>query len=246
MNPSLPAFQQFQMAFGWRCRNPRAPRPAGVPARPMAIYEELLFANFTSFLDACFPVCHALLSDARWRRLCRAFMRDWRSKTPLFREIPREFIDFLRQATFPLPPWFRELAHYEWAELAVDTCKPPATAPASLGDLLLGQPLLNPTLMNLAYAWPVHRIGPGYRPRKPAATHLLVFRDADDAVKFVEVNRLTARLVELMLTHGDTASATIQRLADEVPGEVAVAVRRHGPGILEDLRRQGAIWGVRR
>ena len=34
-----------------------APRPAGVPARRMEVYNELLFNNICGFLDACFPLC---------------------------------------------------------------------------------------------------------------------------------------------------------------------------------------------
>jgi uncharacterized protein len=245
MNAPLPAFQQFQMDFGRHCRDPRAARPAGVPVRNMAIYEELLFNNITGFLDACFPVCREMIGDTRWRRLNRAFFRDWRGATPIFREIPRDFLRFLELAKQPLPAWFRELAHYEWVELAVDTSAAVPPAHKALGDLMSGQPLLNPTLMNLAYLWPVHRIGPGQRPRKPVPTHLLVFRDTTDVVRFTEFNAMTARLIDLIATHEDTGAATIERLALELPQTSAVAVRLHGAVILDDLRRQGAILGVR-
>lgn len=245
MNAPLPAFQQFQMAFGRRCRDPRAARPAGVPARRMAVYEELLFNNVTGFLDACFPVCRQLIGDARWRHLNRAFFRDWRSHTPIFREIPHEFLRYLESARQPLPAWFRELTHYEWVELAVGTSALAWPAHDPSGDLMQGRPLVNPTLMNLAYDWPVQRIGPGWRPRKPAATHLLVFRNRDDEVRFVETNPITARLVALLGPAELTGSAAVERIAGEFDQKSAVAVRHHGAGILDHLRRQGAILGVR-
>lgn len=246
MNAPPPAFQQFQIAFGRRCRDPRAARPAGVPARRMAVYEELLFNNITGFLDACFPVCHKLLGDTRWRRLNRAFFRDWRSHTPWFREIPQEFLRFLETARQPLPAWFRELAHYEWVELAVDTNNA-ATAPHDPdGDLMRGRPLINPTLMNLAYDWPVHRIGSDWRPRRPMPTRLLVFRDAADSVRFAEINPATARLIDLITAHECCGGDAIEQLAAELDEKSAMAVRHHGPAILDDLRRQGALLGARR
>ena len=106
---NTPAFQQFQRDFARRCRDPRAARPAGVPARRMAVYEELLFNNITGFLDACFPVCRQLVGEVTWRRLNRGFFRDWRSATPIFREIPQEFLTYLGGCTRPLPAWFRDL-----------------------------------------------------------------------------------------------------------------------------------------
>jgi hypothetical protein len=241
----MPVFQRFQMALGRRCRDPRAIRPIGVPVRNMGLYEELLFNNLTGFLDACFPVCRRMLGDTRWRRINRAFFRDWRCATPLFRDIPREFIWFLGEVSFPFPAWFSELAHYEWAELAVDTCNPPDVPHDPRGDVLHGHPVINPALMNLAYAWPVHRIGADYRPRKPVQTNLLVFRNADDEVRFVETNTMTARLIDLILEHSETGVTAIHRLADEVPEQIAIAVRQHGPGILNELCHQGIILGVR-
>lgn len=245
MNQTPLAFQQFQRDFGRRCRDPRAKRPTGVPARNMKIYEALLFNNMTGFLDACFPVCRQLIGDARWRRINRAFFREWRSATPLFREIPREFLHFLPTAKCALPPWFGELAHYEWTELAVDTSSHPCPAHDPQGDLMRGIPLINPSLMNLTYAWPVHRIGPEYRPRKSVPVCLLVFRDAKDEVKFAEVNDLTARLIGRILAHEENGVTALRWLADEVPESLACAVRHHGALILNNLRDMGAILGVR-
>ena len=245
MNAPLPAFQAFQMDFGRRCRDPRrAPRPAGVPARRMAVYEDLLFNNVTGFLDACFPVCRTLLGDMRWRRLNRAFFRDSRSRSPWFREIPLEFLRYLAGARQQLPPWFRELAHYEWVELAVDTSNPEIPPHDPAGDLMAGRPLINPTLMNLAYAWPVQRIGPDYRPRKPLAVQLLVFRNTDDEVRFFEINLVTARLLSILANSPCSGGEACDRLAAELGASITTTLRQHGAAILVDLRRQGAILGV--
>ena len=47
----LPAFQQYQYAFTAHIRDPRRnPRPAGVPARRMRVYNQLLYNNLESFL----------------------------------------------------------------------------------------------------------------------------------------------------------------------------------------------------
>lgn len=240
-------FQTFQMAFGRHLRDPHhAPRPAGVPGRRAAVYGELLFNNVTGFLDACFPVCRAVLGDARWRRLNRAFFRDWRSHTPWFREIPREFVRYLQEGAVrqPLPAWFGELAHYEWAELAMDVIDA-AVPHAVAGDLLAGQPVLNPAAMSVAYAWPVHRIGPDYRPRRPQATHLVIYRDADDDVAFAEINPVTARLLALLAAGGGTGREACRRIAGELGHTDADAVIAHGAALLAELHGLGIILGVK-
>ena len=244
-----PDFQSFQRAFGRHLRDPQhAPRPAGVPARRMAVYNELLFNNICGFLDSCFPVSRATLGEARWRRLNRSFFRDWPSHTPWFREIPREFVRYLSEAEIkqPLPAWLAELAHYEWVELAVDIMDCPIPPHDVQGHLLIGYPVLNPTLMNLSYQWPVHKIGPDYRPRKRQPTQLLVYRDTDDEVQFVASNPVTARLLAIFAAQALSGRSACLQIAAELQHPSPEALVNHGLAMLEQLRQQGVILGIRK
>lgn len=239
-------FQAFQHAFARHLRDPHhTPRPKGVPARRMAVYNELLFNNITGFLDRCFPVCRQLIGEARWRRLNRCFFRDWPSHTPWFREIPREFVRYLNEGSIrqPLPAWFAELAHYEWAELAVDIMDCPIPAHNPAGDLMHSAIVLNPALLILTYTWPVHRIGPDYRPRRAQATHLLVYRDADDAVQFVELNSVTSRLLNLLIATPSTGDAACRQIAEELQHPDPAQLIAFGRELLADFCAQGIILG---
>lgn len=241
------AFQSFQYAFARHLRDPQhTPRPEGVPARGMAVYRELLFNNICGFVDTCFPVCRATLGEKRWRRLNRTFYRDWPLHTPWFREIPREFVRYLATGDIrqPLPAWLAELAHYEWAELAVDIMDEPKPAHDPAGDLMRQPVALNPALLNLAYAWPVHHISPGYRPRKPQPTHLAVYRDSDDKVQFSQINAVTSRLLELLATAPTTGEAAIRQIATELQHPAPEELLAHGAALLDDLRRQGIVLGM--
>jgi len=244
---NAPDFQSFQRAFGQHIRDPKhSPRPAGVPARRMAVYNELLFNNICGFLDQCFPVCRKTLGEKRWRRLNRSFYRDWPSHTPWFREIPREFVRYLNEADMAqaLPAWLPEMAHYEWVELAVDIMDCPIPAHEPTGNLLISTLILNPTLMNLNYACPVHHICPEYRPRKPQAVQLLVYRDAQDEVQFLAANPVTSRLLSLITTEHLTGRAACLRIAEEMHYPSPEALVSHGLALLEQLRQQGIVLGT--
>src|SRR5690606_2942297 len=136
-----------------------------------------------SMLAGNFPVIRRILvSDPtgdRWGALVREFYRDHPARTPLFPRIAREFVDYLEgRAGSDDPPWLAELAHYEWLELALQISEAHiddhAYEPA--GDLLRGVPLLSPLAWPRAYAWPVHRLGPGFLPsaRPPEPSFLLL------------------------------------------------------------------------
>lgn len=245
---SLPAFQQFQRDFALHLRDPRAAtRPQGVPARRAQAYRELLFNNVCGVVDACFPVSRELLGERRWGRLQRTFFAAWRSQSPLFCELPREFLRWLNTGELPvsLPPWLPELARHEWTELAVDIMQTdPLPSYIADGDLLKGRPLLTPAHMLLAYQWPVHRIGPSYRPRKPAPVQLVVFRDGEAQVRFAEINPVTARLLALLADRRCSGREACLRVAEELQHPHPPTVLAGGAAMLNELRSWGVIHGV--
>ncbi len=246
---ALPEFQRYQLAFTAHIRDPKAhPRPAGLEARRMKIYSELLYNNIEGFLLACFPVLRQVLGSRKWARLVRAFFGTHRSRTPYFRQIPDEFIQFLQNAWTPAdgyPPFTLALAHYEWIELALSVSNRVADrAVDATGDLLEGVPLLNPVLANLHYDWPVQRIAPR-RKVVPAETWLLVFRDVDDAVTFSEINAFTARLLTLIEPGTLSGRAALEMIAVESRHPDPALILRAGGALLDDLRARGAILGTK-
>lgn len=250
MNPSpaLPEFQRYQFDFTAHIRDPKAnPRPAGVDARRMKIYNELLYNNIESFLLACFPVLRQVLGTRKWAKLVRAFFSTHRSHTPYFRQIPDEFVQFLQNEWAPpdgYPPYLLALAHYEWIELVLSVSNRSVDCRVdAAGDLMDGLPVLNPVLANLRYDWPVHRIAPR-RKVLPAETCLLVFRDADDQVAFTEINAFTARLLALLEPGTLSGRAALEQVATESRHPDPALILHAGSAILEDLRARGAILGV--
>jgi len=245
---SLPEFQRYQLAFTAHIRDPaKHPRPAGVAARRMKIYNQLLYNNVEGFLLACFPVLRKTLGTRKWAKLVRAFFSTHRSRTPYFRQIPDEFVQFLQNEwTLPTdyPPYLLALAHYEWIELVLSVSNRSADcAVDATGALLDGVPVLNPVLANLRYDWPVHRIAPR-RKVQPAETCLLVYRDSDDRVVFTEINAFTARLIALLESGDMSGRAALDRVARESRHPDPALVMQAGTALLEDLRGRGVILGA--
>jgi uncharacterized protein len=246
-------FQQFQAAFTRHIRDPQAaPRPAGVPARGMRVYNELVFNNLLSFVSACFPVARALLGIRKWKSLAREFLAQHRAHSPYFRQIPEEFLRFMAQRPpQPEEPDFLNwLLHYEWVELALDTSNRVASLDGidAEGDLLERVPVLNPVHMLLAYPYAVQRISRRYRPRpdQRETTHLLVFRDLSDRVRFVVLNPVSARLVALLEPGKLNGRQVIEGIVAETRHPDPRVVLAGGRQILERLRNEGAILGTQR
>lgn len=247
-------FQTFQRDFTQHIRDPRsAPRPKGVPARRMRVYNELLYNNVEGFLLQCFPVSRRILGVRKWARLVRGFFRDHVSHTPYFRQIPEEFLRYLQDewaCPEDYPAFLPELAHYEWVELALETSNQDEGLPpfAAEGDLLDGVPVVNPVLRVLAYRYPVHRLSPRYKPAYPPeqATFLLGWRDAQLRIHFIAINAATAQLFQVMAQSPRlTGRQALLRTAEALHHPQPEALLGPGVQILEAMYAQGALLGVR-
>jgi hypothetical protein len=250
-----PAFVATQLAFAGHIRNPdREPRPDDVEDRRMGIYRDLFFNNVSGLLKGNFPVLYKVLGSERWQALMRSFLVEHRCTTPLFPEIGQELLAYIgetRGQRADDPPFLLELAHYEWVESALlfsDVETDPNLADPN-GDLLAGVPVISPLAWNLSYRFPVHRIGPDHQPAEPPAelTHLVVYRNRQERVEFLQINAVTQRMLQLLQddpdkTGLDVLSAIAAELQHPKPDQVVTA----GQQLLEDLRARHVILGTRR
>lgn len=247
-------FRASQFAFAAHLRDPKAnPPPAGVDPARVRVYRDLFFNNVHKFMRGAFPVARKTLGDAAFRKLVRAWYAAHRAQTPLFPRLPGEFATWLAtgpDAAATLPAWLPELAAYEWLEAEVDHAPGEVDIPGvdPAGDLMRGVPVLSPVARPVQYAWPVHRIGPGFKldaaPAQP--TTLLVYRDRADRVRFMETNLVTHRLLLLVAEDaGYTGQELLDAIARALPHTDPAAVRRAGRKTLERLRDSDAISGTR-
>ncbi len=252
-SPEQADFREIQQRFADTIRDPATPAPAGIPEERMAVYRELFFNGFDSHLSGNFPVLRSLFDETAWEAMVRDFMIRHRCRTPLFTEIGLEFIDYLqheRQAADD-PPFLAELAHYEYVELAVALSDADRELPEHdpNGDLLAGCPLVAPTAWNLSYRFPVHQISPDFQPRTPGEqpTHLVVYRDREEAVHFLEINVVTQRLLALLKENPQmTGLDCLRRIADELQHPQPETVIQAGTRLLAELRERNILLGTRR
>ena len=251
---NLPRFREAQLAFAAYIRDPaNEPAPVGIEARRLKIYVELFYNNVERFLATTFPVAKTMLADETWAALVRDFLVRYRATSPYFHEIPQEFLEYLgtrdQSQPPPIPQFLLELCHYEWVELALAVSEDewPTVDIDPDGDLLDGRPVLSPLAWSLCYRHPVHRLGPAHRPLAPPTepTHLIVYRNRDDDVRFLESNAVTARLVALLdAREGPTGRDVLHTIAGELGREDVGRVVASGRQTLERLRSCDIIAGT--
>jgi len=252
MTAELPSFQRYQLAFTAHIRDPlHQPRPQGVAASRMGVYKEIVFNNLFASVSACFPVAQKVIGKRAWLKLTQAFLREHAANTPIFRQIPEEFLSFLATATSNnqplLPPYLLSLCHYEWIELLVASMATPNLASVKInptGNLLTEHPIFTPAMQLLHYDYAVHKISPRHKPKQQQSTLLLVYRNAEDHVKFLELNPVTFKLLTLIKQNSYTGKQALTLLAGELGEADPEKIIQFGLQIMEELRSQEVIIGT--
>ena len=254
-NTAPESLARLQTSFAAHIRNPQTnAAPVGIEDRRMAIYRDLFFNNIKNFISGNFPVLKTLFSDKAWTDLCRDFYTDYRCHTPLFPELPREFLQYLqdnRKNHKDDPPFMLELAHYEWVELALslDEADLAEIDADHEGDLLSGVPVLSPVAWALSYNYPVHRIRVDFQPDEaPAeATHLLVWRRGDFSIQFMQLNTISLLLLQKMKEEPHrTGLDLLKAIAGDINHSKPDVVIEGGKALLMDLRDKEVVLGTRR
>ena len=256
---TLPSFQNYQHQFVNYLRNPLRTEdiPTTLPAG-INVYEKLLHNKIDGSLRTCFPITNELLGARHWQLLVQDFIKIHRCQSPLYREIPGEFIDYLtnEKSQIELPQFITELAHYEWVELVLETEKPSHSDiifPIN-DDLLTNTPALNPVLHLIHYLYPVQTISASDEhwknwenrptPYKQEIVILAGIRDTHYKVQFIELNAITARLIELMQEGVSTGEQVLLKLAAEMHYSDHETILPYGIDILQQLKTQQIIIGA--
>jgi len=249
------SFKDKQYAFAAHIRDPdNVAAPEGIESRRMAIYRKLFFNNLYNLLGTFFPVMRKIHSPDQWRRFIRGFMQHHQAETPYFLQLPQEFLAYLQnefKAAEDDFPFLLELAHYEYAELelSVSEAENDLSGVDPNGDLLTSIPVKSSLSWSFAYRYAVHRISPKFIPEGPETqpAYLALYRGSDDAVGFLELNAVTAALLDAIEFNSDnkTGEELLRALATKINYPDTDALIAHGADALREMRQLEILIGTR-
>ncbi len=232
--------RSFQIRYGKYLRSPETSRlPEGIPARRSEIYEGLLFNNISGFINNCFPVARSLHTDTEWVALTRRFFKDWRCTTPIFSQIPFEFVRYCSETLVvdELPAWLPELLHYEWVELDIDL---KVNENVDINNTCVR---INPMASLLSYNWPVHTISKGLIPDEPIQTFLVVYRDEYCKVRFLELNATTFMLLQHIESKPNSSDEVVKTFVKQLEHPNPDVLAEFTLQIMKDLKEQEILFG---
>jgi hypothetical protein len=116
------------------------------------------------------------------------------------------------------------------------------------GDLLAGIPVKSRLAWSFAYEYPVHRISTDYIPSEAGdqPTFLAICRKASEDMDFMELNPVTARLLEMIADNESmTGRELLETLAEDIAYPETDTFVTHGKAALEQMRDAEILIGVK-
>lgn len=194
-----------------------------ISAQRMAVYRRLFWGNIEGYLSKILCQTARCVSEEQWQKLLQKFFAEAEMTSPIYRDLPAEFIAWASgQTTVDLPPYWLELAHFEALQTAL------VFAPDNASSAWL-QPCAV-----AGYSYPVHLWQTGVV-LQPAASFVAVYRTVEDKVKWLVLTPVQARFIELAQQTGLSLDEATTQLKRELPQLQDI------DQALERLRTQGII-----
>lgn len=251
-NEKIPDFMKIQLDFTAGLRDPNKISTSDPKEKERRImYQLIVYNNMDEILENAFPILHSISSETQWKELVTDFIAHHQAQSPLFLKIPEEFVTYLKntRSLKNAPPYLLELAHFEWVEHAMDISNETInfTDINNQGNLLEGIPVISPLAQLLAYQYPVHQINSNNIPKAPSLepNYLVAYRDTEDNVGFIQVNSMSARLVELLdQSKGLTGKQALIQISNEIKHPYPNQIVKAGAETLSTLREHDIILGT--
>jgi hypothetical protein len=195
---------------------------AEVGAERLLVYRALVHNRLLGTIREFIPRVAARLGREKLRADFAAFLELQGAKSPYLRDVPGEFVAWVaeRWAVDPeVPAFLPDLARHELLQLEVKNDPRGGEGPTG-ADIALDRPLaFDGTARLMRYAWAVQRLSAEVDDRtEPEASpmDLLVFRDAKNKVRYLELTPWAGLVLAELLVHAHPVAEGLQRAAQAV------------------------------
>jgi hypothetical protein len=217
----------------------------------IGVYRSLVRSGLLSIVSRLMPRTRARMNavcDGRFDADFARFLHERAPHTHYLRDVPSEFFAWAKphwEGDARVRSYLVDLAAHELTCFGLASFEIPSE-PAPVTEIDLKRPaVLSATMKRVGYRWAVHELPDGLDSASalddPEARDvaLVGYRDADDAVHWLELTPLAARIVD-RLAAGDPLGVAVERSCDE---QGAAADLKEVARLLADLGARGILLG---
>lgn len=233
------------------CRMNNDGNIAGTRQDRLHNYRRLIYTIYWEALADAYPIAKSILKEEDWNSLVDDFISNNSCQEPQLFRMPLALIDFVAKNNYSEKlnlPYLIDLLRFEWVEIEVHAMK---DVPEELfnitGDLSSGKCVINPYLRIVKLEYPIHKLKTDDITLLKGSYFLLVYRQDNGTVQYLELNAFTANLIEQLCQN--SLEMTLQEIIDviflNVSPELKQTIYKEMEKFCTSLHELGVILGTK-
>lgn len=218
--------------------------------RRLGLYRQLVRHNVVNVVGTMLERTRARLDahvPGEFDRTVDGFLAAQGPRTPHLRDVPSELLAWASprwRADARIPAWLPDHAELELVDFTIGVA-PRAAEPPPLADVTADRALVfgDPRVI-VHLAWAVHERRDTDEVPEQRPVHLLVYRDAEHVVRYLDLTPLASEILERLFAGRPLAQAMVEACAAS-DHPMNDAVLAGAARLLADLGERGVLLGAR-
>lgn len=212
-------------------------------------YRNLIYNIINGALESAYPITVNVLSEEHWKAIVTDFVTHHKCQNPQLLKMPFELIGFVEQQQYASLfeiPFLLDLLVFEWAEMEIhdmpdvdeEHCK-------SDGDVIHDSLVYSPYFKIIAMTYPIHLLKTHNIAEHKGGYYVLVYRDADCEVNYLQLNQFSYLLLsEMIVTDSGLLKVLMPLLKNHTP-EFQTSILDEAIDFIQLLIKNGIVRGFK-
>jgi hypothetical protein len=211
-------------------------------------YRRLIYNIINDAIESAYPITRSIVSDENWKYMIDCYVTEHPCSNPQLFKMPGEFIDFAQSKAFAETiklPYLYDLLNFEWIEVEVHSMPDVPEQIFSLeGDFIRETLVFTPYFELLQLEYPIHQLKTTDITKQKGNYFMLVYREDNGTVQYLELNLLTHHLVKSMHQHGASLLEVLNPELEGLESAVQDKLIDQSQYFIFQLKSKGIIKGV--
>lgn len=240
--------EEIQHSLADYCKSGELKEIQGAKTDRLHNYRRLIYNIIDDAIESAYPIAKSFINESHWREMIDAFILEHKCQHPQIMRMPGEFIDFVESKEYAEKfnlPFLSDLLQFEWVEVIVHTMKDVAIPAFNLkGDYSASQLVFSPYFELLQLEYPIHQLRKTDLDSAKGNYFMLVYRQENGTVQYLELNQLTYFIVAQMTEENCSLIAAIEPFVKDLDEETKTNFTLNAQQFLINLQELDIVKGI--
>ena len=230
------------------CKSNQNEEIPGIKKDRLHHYRRLIYNIIDDAIESAYPITRSILSDEQWKEIIDAFITDHKCHHPQLFRMPGEIIEFVKLKQFDKKfniPYLIDTLNFEWVEVEIHSMQDVKIPEIKITNDLLNSVLyFSPYFQLLNLSYPIHKLKDVDITDYKGEYFILVYREDNGTVQYVELTVLTHYLLSKLSTERTSLKSLLNPIFEELGNINKDEWHEKGVAFLKEMYSIGIVKGT--